>query len=329
MSNKSTLANILPIAIDIMGSKQKESVLFEGILRYLRCSKDEHNRFLLFGNNHVLQPFAQCTPKRYKKRFSYISTTNVVSIHDKPAQVLRDDTSDSSMHQALMAVASGKARACLSAGNSGALLGLAQKYLGLLPDISRPAICCRIPTKHGFSYMLDVGGTINLSSRRMLKLVQLFSHTNAKTKPSIGLLNISIEANKGTDIIQEADALFRKDPNLNYIGCIEGYSLFSGKADVILCEGFVGNLILKSIEGNSSYFQQVLRGNFLVRMLRPFLSNTLDKLDARRFNGAALLGLRSLVVKSHSRADATAFSSALEFVTSFKLDSTHGKDKVA
>jgi glycerol-3-phosphate acyltransferase PlsX len=309
----------LPIVVDMMGGQHGGSVLFSGILRYLRHFSDKHNRFILVGDSRLLELFSKATPDCYRSRFDHVQAQSAISDDARPAEVLRAGDTDSSMHKALNILASGKARACISVGNSGVLLGLAQKYLGLMPDISRPAICCRIPTeKNSYSYMLDVGGTINLRPTRMVQLAKLITGIDPRKNVSVGLLNIGTADNKGTDDIRATDALLREDSDINYKGFIEGYSLFSGDVDVILCEGFTGNLVLKSIEGSGKYVSTILTRNPLIRMLYPLLRNTLNHLDARRLNGAVLFGLRAPVIKSHSKADAIAFSHAVEFSTKIK-----------
>ena len=314
--NKHGLNDTLPIVVDMMGGEHGGSVLFKGILRYIKRFSDKQNCFTLVGDESLLNSLRRATPGCHRKRFNHIYTHHTIKSDDKPADVLRANHTDSSMYQALKLLASGKARACVSSGNSGVLLSLAQKYLGLLPDVSRLAICCRIPTlKKGYSYMLDVGGTINLSPRRLLQLAKLICQPQSEKTLSVGLLNIGTVSNKGTEYVQEADTLLRADPDISYKGFIEGYSLFSGEVDVILCEGFAGNLVLKSIEGSSNYVSNILDSNWMIRLLSPFLRRTFMGLDARCFNGAILLGLRAPVIKSHSKADATAFAHAVELAT--------------
>lgn len=324
MRSKTDIANA-PVAVDMMGGGRTATVFLRGILKYLRRFSDQRSRFVLVGDDCVLNPIVNALARRYRRYLSVMHAPHVIGGDDKPSQAVRSEATDSSMHRAVMAVASGHARACLSAGNSGVLLGLAQKYLGLVAGVSRPAICCRVPTLRGYSYMLDVGGTVDLSANRLLQLARTATQSLHYTthRPSVGLLNIGVESTKGTAVIREADALLRADPELNYSGFIEGHSLFSGAVDVILCEGFVGNLVLKSLEGSSDYMLKVLGQNLLVRVFYPVLRYTLARLDARRYNGAALLGLRGLVVKSHSSADALAFSYAVELAAQSLW--THGQ----
>jgi glycerol-3-phosphate acyltransferase PlsX len=220
-------------------------------------------------------------------------------------------------------VKEGRAQACVSAGNTGALMATARFVLKTLPGIDRPAICTSLPTVTGHTWMLDLGANIDSSPEHLFQFGLMGSvlarAVDANANPRVGLLNIGEEEMKGNETIREAAALLSASP-LNYIGFVEGDDVYSGKVDVVACDGFIGNISLKSTEGAAKLIYHFIKREFtrniftrlaaLVAM--PVLKSFKRQIDPRRYNGASLLGLRGSVIKSHGSADALAFSNAIE-----------------
>lgn len=313
MTQKVSPSDALPVAVDVMGGDHKIEVLLHGIVRYLQRSQDRDTSFLLTGNRTLISKALKKVARSYRRYFMVMHTTEQVTELDSPSDVFKNNRHDSSMRQAVLAVADGKARACVSAGNSGALMSVALRHIGLVDGLSRPAFCCRIPTKRGFSYMLDVGANLFLSPQRLYSLAKAANRLLLPlSKKRLSLLNIGSESTKGGAKIIETDALLRQDKDLNYIGYIEPNNIYTGDTDIILCDGFVGNMVIKSIEGTSAYIMEYLRRHFLLRLLYPIINRSLGQIDPRRYNGALFFGLNGLVVASHAAADVTAFSYAID-----------------
>jgi len=243
---------------------------------------------------------------------------------EAPAAALRGKP-DSSMRRALECVRDGKAAACVSAGNSGALLALSRHLLKTLPGIERPAMVRAIPTASGSCLLLDLGANLDCPPEQLYQfalLGALAAEARGMPQPKVALLNVGSEAIKGNQSVKQADALLRaaKDQgHLHYIGYIEGHDLFAGKADVAVCDGFVGNLLLKSSEGLARMLATRVQSEFtrdFFSKLRgalaaPVLRRLKQQLNPAQHNGASFLGLRQVVVKSHGGADSEGFKNAL------------------
>jgi len=265
---------------------------------------------------------AQLTEQQ-RQRIEILSSRSVVSMQDKPATALRH-RGDSSMSMAMQQVSKGLADACVSSGNTGALMAFGLRHLSLLPGISRPAIVSQMPTANGHCYMLDLGANIEASAEQLCQFALmgavLAQALDAIDKPRIALLNVGAEAHKGRRSVRAAGKLLAADEALNFQGFIEGDGVFAGQADVVVCEGFVGNVLLKSSEGLARLIAQRLQESYarswwrrlLGLATRPLLAELQRQLDPSRYNGAALLGLNGVVVKSHGRADARSFGYAIE-----------------
>jgi glycerol-3-phosphate acyltransferase PlsX len=250
-----------------------------------------------------------------------VDATEVVGMDESPAHALRTKK-DSSMRVAINLVRDGAAGACVSAGNTGALMATARFVLRTLAGIDRPAIVTALPRARGHVHVLDLGANVNTPPEMLLQFGVMGSilvkHLENKEAPSVGLLNIGVEDVKGNDMIRRAAELFRNS-NLNYAGYVEGNAIFSGTVDVIVCDGFSGNVALKTSEGLAQMLTSILREEYtrtpLARlaglvstsMLRSFRY----RIDHRRYNGATLIGLRGTVVKSHGSADSIAFENAI------------------
>ena len=241
---------------------------------------------------------------------------------ESPALALRNKK-DSSMRVAVNLVKSGEANACVSAGNTGALMATSRFVLKMLPGIDRPAIAAVLPTLRGKTYVLDLGANVDCGPEHLVQFAVMGSALVAavehKERPSIGLLNIGEEAIKGNEVVKQAAELLRAT-DLNFAGNVEGDDIFKGKTDVVVCDGFVGNVALKTSEGLaqmlSAFLREEFTRNIFTRMAAlvamPVLKAFKGRVDHRQFNGASLLGLRGIVVKSHGSADVYAFGCAIE-----------------
>jgi len=259
-----------------------------------------------------------------------VHTSEVISMDDIPARVLRRKQ-NSSMQVALDHVARGDAQACVSGGNTGVLMALSRHTVKMLAGVKRPAICKEIPTQTGRSLLLDLGANISCSANHLVQFAAMGAAL-AKThyadnqrwqlsKPKVALLNVGSEVTKGTELVkQAAGMLAQESDNFEFVGFIEGDELFSGKVDVIVCDGFVGNVALKVSEGIAKYLVASLNDFFKASLLRkfvrllvgPFLRSWSRKKNPSLYNGAAFLGLNKTVIKSHGGADTLGLVSALE-----------------
>ena len=257
-------------------------------------------------------------------RLSFIHADNVISMEDNPIYVLRH-VSNSSMHVALKIVADGKADACVSGGNTGALMLLAKQALNTISSVSRPALISGLPNNcDGHTYLLDLGANLQCDSETLFNFAIMGSVLCEKVelieKPTVALLNVGKENNKGNDIIKRAASLLNECKYINYVGFLEANELFSNKADVVVTDGFSGNIALKSYEGMGRVFLQQLDkavtsnlySKLLGKLLSPMLKKHFKHLHPDMYNGASLIGLRGIVVKSHGGASEIAFAYAIE-----------------
>lgn len=250
------------------------------------------------------------------------NATEVVGMSEAPADALRKKK-DSSMRVAIDLVKDGTAQACVSAGNTGALMATAKFVLKMLPGIERPAIIAELPSIGGTVHMLDLGANTVGDAELLFQFALMGSIVTSDIRnierPRVALLNIGVEATKGHDTIKEAAALL-KASGLNYVGFIEGNEIFSGKADVVVTDGFTGNVALKTMEGTAGLVAHALRRAFtrnLISKLQAFVASTVlnrfaVEMDSRKYNGASLVGLNGIVIKSHGSADSLAFQHAIE-----------------
>jgi phosphate acyltransferase len=252
-----------------------------------------------------------------------VDARELVAMDEPPAQALRSKK-DSSMRVAIDLVKSGDAHACVSAGNTGALMAISRFVLKTLPGIDRPAIATVLPNmRRTNTYVLDLGANVDCTAQHLLQFAimgaMLVAAVEHKERPTVGLLNIGVEDIKGNEAVKQAAALLRES-GLNFVGNVEGDDIYKGNVDVVVCDGFVGNVALKSSEGVAQMMAKTLREEFsrtaftkLAALIAlPVLRSFRARLDPRRYNGASLLGLRGIVIKSHGSADAFAFGQALE-----------------
>jgi phosphate acyltransferase len=311
------------IALDAMGGDIGASVVVPGAA--ISLSRHPDTEFLLFGDRALIE--AQLAKHPAMKAASRVIHTAVaVSMHDKPSQALRRGRKTSSMWLAIDAVKKGEAGVAVSAGNTGALIAMARFNLRMLPGVDRPAIAAVWPTARGDSVVLDLGATIGGDARHLVTLAVMGSAMASVLfdldRPSVGLLNIGVEEIKGHEEIREAAEMLRAMnlPQLNYVGFVEGDGIGKGAADVIVSEGFSGNIALKAAEGTarqmSEFLRNAIRSSWRSRIGYLFARNAFkalrDKLDPNKSNGGVLLGLKGIVVKSHGGTDAEGFAYAVD-----------------
>ena len=300
-----------------MGGDHGPGVTLPACRQFLDSHADA--QLLLVGRPDDLQGFAH-------ERARVVPATEVVAMEDAVEVALRKKK-DSSMRVAIQQVKDGAAQAAVSAGNTGALMAIARYLLKTLEGIERPAIATQMPNAKGSATtVLDLGANVDCTAEHLLQFAvmgsALVSVLKNDDQPTVGLLNIGEEAIKGSDEIKRAGELLRAakaSGDLNFIGNVEGNDIFKGTADIVVCDGFVGNVALKTSEGLAMMIVQFLREEFSRNLLTklaaavsyPVLSALKKRMDHRRYNGAALLGLRGLVFKSHGSADAVAFEQAL------------------
>jgi glycerol-3-phosphate acyltransferase PlsX len=311
------------LAIDCMGGDHGPSVTVPAALQFLAAHPAVSA--ILVGREEVIQAQLALHKATPGDRLRVLHASEVVAMDESPALALRNKK-DSSIRVAINLVKKDEADACVSAGNTGALMAIAHFVLKTLPGIDRPAIVSMLPTMKGNTYMLDLGANVDCGPEHLLQFglmgASLYAAVEHRERPTVGLLNIGEEAIKGNDVVKHAAELLR-DSDLNFIGNVEGDGIYKGAADVIVCDGFVGNVALKTSEGLAQMLARFLREEFtrtpLTRLAAlvawPVLSAFRKRVDHRRYNGATLLGLRGVVIKSHGSADSIAFARALERAT--------------
>jgi glycerol-3-phosphate acyltransferase PlsX len=307
------------IAIDAMGGDHGASVTVAAAVSFLRAHADV--RLLLVGQRAEIDPLLAAAGA-VRDRTEIVHTDEVVAMDDPPAMALRGKRS-SSMRIAVNLVKDGRADACVSAGNTGALMAISRFVLKTLDGIDRPAIATVLPNiRGGVTTMLDLGANVDCSAEHLLEFAilgaALVAALQEKERPSIGLLNVGEEAIKGNDVVKRAGELLRASA-LNFHGNVEGDDIYKGTTDVVVCDGFVGNVALKTSEGLAQMLATMVREEFTRSALAkaaavvayPVLKRFRRRVDHRQYNGASLLGLRGVVIKSHGSADAVAFGHAI------------------
>lgn len=305
------------IAIDCMGGDHGPSVTVPAAIHFLSERPAAH--LILVGQEGVLRPLL--AGHLEDPRLRIVHASEVVGMDESPALALRNKK-DSSMRVAINLVKLGEADACVSAGNTGALMAISRFVLKMLPGIDRPAICAPLPTVNGHTHMLDLGANVDCAPEHLLQFgimgAMLVAAMEHKERPTVGILNIGAEEIKGNEVVKAAAELLRAS-DLNFIGNVEGDGIFKGEADVIVCDGFVGNVALKTSEGLAQMLASSLRSEFKRNWLTKIaaliaisvLNNFKRRFDHRRYNGAILLGLKGISVKSHGSADVISFGNAI------------------
>ena len=302
-----------------MGGDHGAHVTVPAAMSFIRETEDA--RVLLVGLPEVIESELKRQGARGGDRIQIRPAPEVVAMDEAPASALRGKR-ESSMRMAVDAVKNQDAHACVSAGNTGALMAISRFVLKMLPGIERPAIASFLPTLRGHTCVLDLGANVDCTADHLLQFAvmgsSLISAVDHIERPSVGLLNIGEEEIKGNEVVKQAAELLRES-GLNFYGNIEGTDIYKGTTDVIVCDGFVGNVALKTSEGLAQMLGGFIREEFgrgltskLMGVLAyPVLKRFKTRVDHRRYNGASLVGLRGVVIKSHGSADAYAFECAL------------------
>lgn len=310
----------LTVSLDAMGGDFGVEVVAKAAVDYLEEHQDIS--LILVGNQQEITAELNRLNTKPYERLKIHHASQKVDMDEPPSQALRNKK-DSSMRVAINLVKAGVADAAISAGNTGALMATARYVLKTLPGIDRPAITSTMPSMHGKTYMLDLGANVGCSSQHLLQFAVMGSVlANAIDEikfPKVGLLNVGEEEIKGNEQVKEAHEVLRQS-GLNYIGYVEGDDIFCGEVEVVVCDGFVGNVSLKTSEGVAKivahYAREEFSRNILTKLCGlfalPVLKAFKKRIDPRRYNGASLLGLRGVVVKSHGGADSYSFQHAIE-----------------
>ena len=309
------------ISLDTMGGDHGPDTVVPAAIRVLRRRDDI--QLILVGDQQVLaDKLRSVSRKDFGDRLEVRHTSQVVEMDEPPSHALRTKK-DSSMRVSIDLVKHGVADACVSAGNTGALMATARYVLKTLPGIDRPAILTALPSIEGRTLVLDLGANVDSSAEHLFQFAVMGSvlakAVDGIESPRVGLLNIGEEEIKGNDQVKQAAHLLTDSP-LNYIGFVEGDNIYTGGVDVVVCDGFIGNVALKSSEGVarmiSHFMRQEFNRNVLTKLAGlcalPVLKAFKRRIDPRRYNGASLLGLRGIVIKSHGGADPLAFATAIE-----------------
>jgi glycerol-3-phosphate acyltransferase PlsX len=307
----------LQIAVDAMSGDHGPSVCVPAAVNAARLAPD--TGLILFGREAELRRFL---PADAPSNITCVYAQDVVEMTDHPRDALRRKK-DSSMRRALDLVKAGGAQACVSSGNTGALMATAHFVLKMLAGVERPAIISSIPSQGGHTFMLDLGANASCTPLQLAQFAVMGSivagDLSGNSRPRVGLLNIGEEDIKGHEVVQEAHELIAAR-GLNYVGFVEGHDIFSDQVDVVVTDGFTGNVALKTMEGLARMISGTMREEFTRSTLRkigamaaaPALKALKARLDPRRYNGASMIGLNGIVIKSHGGADVFAFQKAIE-----------------
>ncbi len=308
------------IALDAMGGDHGSAVVTAAALRMLKEYTNLH--LILVGDQEVLSDTLKEFGASVGDNLSIQHASQSVEMNESPSLALRNKK-DSSMRVAINLVKNGAADACVSAGNTGALMATARFVLKTLPGIDRPAICGIFPSVRGHTHMLDLGANVDSSANHLFQFAvmgsTLVSAIESIDKPRVGLLNIGEEEMKGNAIIKETSKLLDAS-DLNYIGFVEGNDIYTGNVDVVVCDGFVGNVSLKTSEGIAKMFGHFMKQEFLKTtrtklgglVAKPALQAIKKRFDPAEYNGASFLGLQGIVIKSHGGADEHSYCSAIK-----------------
>jgi glycerol-3-phosphate acyltransferase PlsX len=308
------------IAVDAMSGDRGPDVVVAAACRAVERHPDV--TITLTGPAEQLNDCLSANGLGDSSRIAIVHASEVVAMNDNPRDALRKKK-DSSMRRALELVRDGHADACVSAGNTGALVAKARFILKRVPGVERPAIASTIPARGGHTCMLDLGANTDCTANQLVQFAVMGSviaeDLFGLESPRVGLLNIGEEAIKGTEVVRDAGDLLG-DLDLNYIGYVEGHDIFSGRVDVVVSDGFAGNIALKTIEGAYTEILDVLREEStrgparraMALASKPIFNSLRSRMDPRRYNGASLVGLRGIVIKSHGNADEFALGNALD-----------------
>lgn len=309
------------LTLDAMGGDHGPCVVVPAAVEAIKRHPDL--RLVLVGREDAITEQLDKLKAESSERLTIHHCSQVVEMDEAPSLAMRNKR-DSSMRVALDMVKSGEANGCVSSGNTGALMATARYLLKTLPGIDRPAIMSTIPTKGGATHMLDLGANVDCKAEHLFQFAVMGAVVAEAvygiSRPRVGLLNIGEEEIKGNDQVKRAAEMLSNSEGINYTGYIEGDGVFSGEVDLVVCDGFVGNVALKSSEGVASlisdYMRIEFRRNIFTRLAGavalPVLNSLRRRIDPRQYNGASLLGLRAVAMKSHGSADSFAFGRAID-----------------
>ncbi|WOG25767.1 phosphate acyltransferase PlsX [Endozoicomonas sp. 8E] len=314
----------ITVALDVMSGDDSPRSRIRAAVRSLEHYSSLH--LLLVGDRQLMEDYLSDIDFSDQSRYALVHANKTVAMHERPSLALRGKK-DSSMWKVLELVSKGEAQACVSAGNTGALMAMGRYVLKTFAGIDRPAIAASVPTSNGSALLMDMGANVDCTSMHLYQFAimgaQLASSVYGVESPKVALLNIGTEEMKGNEQVRLAHHLLLEklelQQGLDYIGFVEGHDIFSGRADVIVCDGFVGNVALKTGEGVANLvrdglraiFQRSLLNRFLYFFISPLLEEFNRKVDPVLHNGASLLGLQGVVIKSHGGADEEGFYRAI------------------
>ncbi|MBL4623015.1 MAG: phosphate acyltransferase PlsX [Immundisolibacteraceae bacterium] len=307
------------LAVDAMGGDHGPAILVPATIEFLVKNPDAS--VILTGDEDAITSHLPAESKQLQDRYSIVHCDQVVEMDEAPTRAMRNKK-NSSMRVALDRVKAGDAQACISAGNTGALMAMARFVLKMLPGVDRPAIVQELPSMNGSTVMLDLGANSECRPEHLVQFAvmgSVLAEASGIKSPTVALLNIGSEEVKGNDLVRQAAEELRQS-SINYYGYVEGNDIYEGTVDVVVCDGFVGNVALKTSEGIARMISQVMREEFSQELgskvaalaATPVLNRIRARIDHRRYNGASLLGLRGTVIKSHGSADQVAFGYALQ-----------------
>ena len=308
------------IAVDAMGGDGGPKIIMPSLREFI--SENKNTRIKVFGDKDILSEHSRNFEEYIADQIEIIHTKEKVLSDDSPSHALRHKK-NSSMSMAIQAVKDNEANACVSAGNTGALMAISRFILGTLEGIDRPAIESMLPSLNGHTHVLDLGANVDCKAEHLYQFAVMGSVLSMilddKVNPSVGLLNVGQEVIKGNTQVKEAHDLL-KSSTLNYVGFVEGDDIFCGNIDVIVCDGFIGNIALKTSEGIARFISSTLKDEFKKNVFTKIAGisstkvlNSFKKVvDPRRYNGASLIGLKGIIIKSHGGADSFAFNNSLK-----------------
>ncbi len=312
----------IKVSIDASGGDHGIPTTIEAGINALGAFPDLHLVFVGDSNSIQTELNQHTFAQKFIGRFDITHASEVIAMDESPSSALRKKK-DASMRVAINLIKDNTVDACVSAGNTGALMAISRFVLKTIKGIDRPAIMGRMPTMDGHTHMLDLGANVDSNPKALVEFATMGSiavkHTEGINEPTVGLLNVGEEEMKGNDNIKKT-AEFLKASNLNYVGFVEGDDIYKGSVDVVVCDGFEGNIALKASEGVAlmmgHYLKQAFTKNSFTKIIgliaKPVLKDFKSSLNPGKYNGASLLGLRGIVIKSHGGADAEAFFQAIK-----------------
>jgi glycerol-3-phosphate acyltransferase PlsX len=335
------MADKVVIALDAMGGDKAPNIVIDGACRFLKKNKDKNVYFKIFGNKDIIEPLIK-KGSILIGNYDLTHTESKISSNDKPSEALRNGR-ESSMRLAINCVKNDEAKAVISAGNTGALMAISKFVLNTIEGIDRPAICTFVPTRKNPCVLLDLGANSQCSKEQLLQFAIMgdaFVKSVLNTQnPKIGLLNIGSESIKGNELVQQSAELISQNKNINYIGFAEGDDIFTGNFDVIVTDGFTGNVALKVLEGTAKFIKfklsLIFKNSIFAKIglgLLFLLSATriikiVNEIDPRNYNGAMMIGLKGISIKSHGSADKKSFASAI--LVAYKLIISNVNEKIS